>query len=176
MTRIIHAIFNSVKGICSSMFELPYVHAQARELLDMAVAAIMHANRVGQLNRCMSEARGLAALLRSAPAPGASAAALEAAAAAVALKSQALAENLLARRHYVDEDAAAASSAPAGGLGLYYDPRFLLFEFVHNIVLREAQVDLIREFVRAVRGGQPLVKQMLMGGGKTTAFELLNRQ
>ena len=27
---------------------------------------------------------------------------------------------------------------------------------------------LIREFVSAVRGGQPLVKQMLMGGGKTT--------
>ena len=31
-----------------------------------------------------------------------------------------------------------------------------------------SQVALIREFVSAVRGGQPLVKQMLMGGGKTT--------
>ena len=27
---------------------------------------------------------------------------------------------------------------------------------------------LIREFVSAVRTGKPLVKQMLMGGGKTT--------
>ena len=27
---------------------------------------------------------------------------------------------------------------------------------------------LVREFVDAVRGGRPLVKQMLMGGGKTT--------
>ena len=31
-----------------------------------------------------------------------------------------------------------------------------------------SQVALIREFVSAVRGGKPLVKQMLMGGGKTT--------
>ena len=40
--------------------------------------------------------------------------------------------------------------------------------FTHNIVLRAAQVELVREFVDAVRSGRPLVKQMLMGGGKTT--------
>ena len=33
---------------------------------------------------------------------------------------------------------------------------------------RGAQVSLIREFVAAVRNKRPLVKQMLMGGGKTT--------
>ena len=44
----------------------------------------------------------------------------------------------------------------------------MVFEFIHAIVLRGSQVDIIREFVTAVRGGQPLVKQMLMGGGKTT--------
>eukprot|EP00965_Chrysotila_dentata_P142133 4698934-Pleurochrysis_carterae.AAC.1 len=49
-----------------------------------------------------------------------------------------------------------------------YDPRFLTFEFTHNIVLRQAQVELVREFTLAVREGKPLVKQMLMGGGKTT--------
>ena len=35
-------------------------------------------------------------------------------------------------------------------------------------MLRGTQVQLVREFVDAVRSGQPLVKQMLMGGGKTT--------
>ena len=35
-------------------------------------------------------------------------------------------------------------------------------------MLRKAQVELVNEFVSCVRGGQPLVKQMLMGGGKTT--------
>ena len=33
---------------------------------------------------------------------------------------------------------------------------------------RALQVELVNEFVEAVRGGRPLVKQMLMGGGKTT--------
>ena len=77
------------------------------------------------------------------------------AASAITLKAQTFAEQLLTGRHYVGTDRA-------------YDPRFLLFEFTHNLVLREAQVALVREFVDAVRGGRPLVKQMLMGGGKTT--------
>ena len=166
----------------------PYVDRnEARELLDVAVSIIVHANRVGQINRCLSEARGLLGLLRRATAPVGVAntdAALDEAASALALKQQTLAEQLLARRQYVSErpggtagtagtegeggDEGGGEDEGEGGLRLYYDPRFLLFEFVHNIVLREAQVSLIREFVLAVRGKQPLVKQMLMGGGKTT--------
>ena len=73
-------------------------------------------------------------------------------ASALALKQQTLAEQLLARRQYIAERPASADGVVApppaaeaeveveGGLRLYYDPRFLLFEFVHNIVLREAQV------------------------------------
>ena len=94
---------------------------------------------------------------------------------ALKLKGQTLAEQLLVARHYVaPRDAPAAAGTPNGdaadpsALGLVYDPRFLLFEFTHNIVLRKAQVELVREFVAAVRRGAPLVKQMLMGGGKTT--------
>ena len=41
-------------------------------------------------------------------------------------------------------------------------------QFTHNLLLRKAQVDLVREFVACVTKGEPLVKQMLMGGGKTT--------
>ena len=62
------------------------------------------------------------------------------------------------------------------GLGLHYDPRFLLFEFTHNVMLREAQVALLDEFMDAVRCGRPLVKQMLMGGGKTTVVGPLVRE
>ena len=46
----------------------------------------------------------------------------------------------------------------------------MLFEFTHNIVLRKAQIELVREFVSCVSSGKPLVKQMLMGGGKTTVI------
>ena len=37
-----------------------------------------------------------------------------------------------------------------------------------SLKLGAAQVDLVREFVDAIASGKPLVKQMLMGGGKTT--------
>ena len=51
----------------------PYVsEEEAAQLLDMAVAIIMHANRVGQTNRSLLEARGLLSLLhRAAPGPAA---------------------------------------------------------------------------------------------------------
>ena len=49
------------------------------------------------------------------------------AASAITLKAQTFAEQLLTGRHYVGTDRA-------------YDPRFLLFEFTHNILLRQTQV------------------------------------
>ena len=144
----------------------PFVsNADAGAVLDLAVSAIMRANRVGQINRCMSEARGLLRLLERDMSSVTEGAAADMAS-AILLKSQTLAEQLLARRHYMTP--AAAPVAGDGGLALAYDPRFLLFEFTHNIVLRKAQVELIGEFVHAVRSAQPMVKQMLMGGGKTT--------
>lgn len=139
---------------------------EVEELLDAAVAAVLRANRVGQINRSMSEARGLLRLLQP---PGTRAKGgddvLGDQASRITLKSQALAEQLLARRQFVVPSEVPSDS---GGLQLTYDPRFLLFEFTHNIVLRGTQVQLVREFVAAVRQGRPLVKQMLMGGGKTT--------
>ncbi|KAH8066222.1 hypothetical protein JL722_639 [Aureococcus anophagefferens] len=51
------------------------------------------------------------------------------------------------------------------------DPRFLLTEFAWNIVLREKQVALVRDIAAAVGDASrvsAVVKQMLMGGGKTT--------
>eukprot|EP00964_Phaeocystis_antarctica_P047478 scaffold27456_cov45-Phaeocystis_antarctica.AAC.1 len=158
----------STRGLHDLRAINPYVSEEgARQLLDMAVTIIMHASRVGQTNRSLSEARGLLKLLhRAASGPeGASEAMLDETASALALKQQTLAEQLLARRQYVaerpagggggDEDgdggeddggggAAAVAAIQAGGgdgggLRLWYDPRFLLFEFVHNLVLREAQ-------------------------------------
>jgi hypothetical protein len=51
---------------------------------------------------------------------------------------------------------------------LVFDPRFLLFEFVWNILLREKQVITVRNFVKTLQGGGSKVKQMIMGAGKTT--------
>ena len=49
-----------------------------------------------------------------------------------------------------------------------YDPRFLVFEFTWSIVLRKMQVALVNEFMSNFKHGKSLVKQMIMGQGKTT--------
>ena len=56
-----------------------------------------------------------------------------------------------------------------------YDPRFLVFEFTWNLVLRSRQVALVRDILEATArgGGGACVKQMLMGGGKTTVVSPL---
>jgi Ca2+-binding EF-hand superfamily protein len=49
-----------------------------------------------------------------------------------------------------------------------YDPRFLVFEFTWNIMLRKSQVAMVRDFADNIRAGKSIVKQMIMGAGKTT--------
>ncbi|GET91118.1 hypothetical protein, conserved [Leishmania tarentolae] len=48
------------------------------------------------------------------------------------------------------------------------DPRFLVFEFLFNILLRARQVEMVDWFVRNIREGKSRVQQMIMGQGKTT--------
>ena len=64
-----------------------------------------------------------------------------------------------------------AAAAAAAGKNLAvrrYDPRFLVFEFTWNILLRKSQVTMVREFAGNIRAGKSIVKQMIMGAGKTT--------
>ena len=46
----------------------------------------------------------------------------------------------------------------------HYDPRMLVFEFAHSLVLRKSQVDQVRLFSKS----DAIVHQMVMGAGKTT--------
>ncbi|RNF03803.1 hypothetical protein TraAM80_05547, partial [Trypanosoma rangeli] len=71
-------------------------------------------------------------------------------------------ELLNARRHYAVVGGAAARDA------FSLDPRYLLFEFLHNILLRARQVEMVRWFVDNARAGVSRVQQMIMGQGKTT--------
>jgi hypothetical protein len=48
------------------------------------------------------------------------------------------------------------------------DPRFLLFEFCHGIILRPAQVTLVRKLVSDIEQNKSVCNQMIMGAGKTT--------
>ena len=146
---------------------------EAEHVLDSAASCALHSSRVGQASRAVVEAKALLKLLRPRSGDfGATDEARHEAAAAIGLKARTLAETLAATRNYLTETEGATTSGTRD-LGFTYDPRFLLFEFTFNILLREAQVALVREFVSSLSTGQPLVKQMLMGGGKTTVGPLL---
>jgi hypothetical protein len=148
--------------------------SEAAQIFSLVVSTIMHASRVGATNRAIDDARALASLLQP-PTEGiastdgapltlpvvtrdnssdAAKRRLEAAS-ELNLKARTLAEGLLTRRHYVNE---------ADGS---FDPRFLLFEFTHNIILRKPQVEMVNKLVTSLRNDKPIVEQMLMGGGKS---------
>jgi len=44
-----------------------------------------------------------------------------------------------------------------------YDPRFIVFEYLFNILLRQEQVNLVNSFVNAARRNESKVQQMIMG-------------
>ncbi|KAG5495830.1 hypothetical protein JIQ42_02697 [Leishmania sp. Namibia] len=88
-------------------------------------------------------------------------------------------DTLTARRTYVHihPDVSSAPGNAAGGAARQassssfrasLDPRFLVFEFLFNILLRARQVEMVEWFVRNIRQGQSRVQQMIMGQGKTT--------
>jgi hypothetical protein len=82
------------------------------------------------------------------------------------------AQAILAQRHYVrpsgSKDGQTAGDLEGETAALAFDPRYLVFEFVHNILLRKEQVQLVDSFVATARGNRSVCHQMLMGGGKTT--------
>ena len=134
----------------------PYLPEESiGHMLDIVVAAILSANRVGQINRCLDDLEALVSLLREAKE-------LRGASTDVSLlaalnqKSQSLASQLRSKRHYIQEEDNS------------YDPRFLVFEYVgeSQIMLRKTQVEMVRKFV----SGGSVVKQMIMGAGKTTVI------
>ena len=112
-TEYLFCLLVSSTGVADLRAANPYVgEKEADELLDLAVAVILHANRVGQINRCLSEARGLLKLLDAARAARAAGCpALSETVSALALKSATLADQLLARRYDVETTAASADAS-----------------------------------------------------------------
>eukprot|EP00434_Breviolum_minutum_P001422 symbB.v1.2.001251.t1/scaffold63.1/size477159/22 len=51
---------------------------------------------------------------------------------------------------------------------IFFDPRFLIFEFMQQIVLRPRQVEMVEWFLQSYKEGNSRVQQMIMGAGKTT--------
>ena len=143
----------------------PYLDKASLELCFRLVSiAMLRANRVGHANRCIGTCVSLIQLVDKALKTKAGTERSLAGATLVPKLTQAsetLAGGLISARHFID-------GGEAGGGELTFDPRFLLFEFVWNILLRNKQVKTVRNFVATLGAGGSKVKQMIMGAGKTT--------
>jgi hypothetical protein len=175
----------------------PFLEPSKIELLNGVIsAAVLHANRIGQINRCLLDARGIQKSMKRLEGLRSSSAArigafddLAAVASStlqeIILKSESLVNNLNIGRHYIrredmlsptlgtSESVEAVLKRPRTSESkdlFVYDPRFLMFEFTWNILLRKVQVDMVREYVSDLRQGKSSVKQMIMGAGNSNFF------
>ena len=134
-------------------------------VLTLSASILLHANRLGLIDRCMADCIEAMRLIRrlqsiqtkdsqADPSPFIK---------GLVIQTRTLVDGLTAHRHYTQPVPSPTSPAPST-----YDPRFLVFEFIFNILLRPMQVQLVNDFITAVRAGRSEVQQMLMGAGKTT--------
>lgn len=121
---------------------------------------ILRANRMGQTRRCMAMARDLLAQMLSivTPPPGeappltatrihhdVAAHDIDMTVQTIVLKAEKLALGLTAKRHF-------ATPADANYSKITFDPRFLVFEFTYNLLLRKSQVELINTITNSPDG------------------------
>ena len=126
-------------------------------LRELTVRVLLAASRAAQLGRCCAAAESLCTALVPA----------EPDVAEIALRSRALADELDARRPYCK-----FGDASEGAI-FHFDPRYLVFEFMHSLLLRPAQCRLVETFAFSARKSVSHCEQMIMGGGKTTVVSPL---
>eukprot|EP01061_Rhynchopus_euleeides_P041314 TRINITY_DN7171_c0_g2_i1.p1 TRINITY_DN7171_c0_g2~~TRINITY_DN7171_c0_g2_i1.p1 ORF type:complete len:2989 (+),score=1239.68 TRINITY_DN7171_c0_g2_i1:95-8968(+) len=112
---------------------------------------MLHASRIKQCVQCLSDLDALEDQLKHNQQDETS----------VRLKATALATSLSAQRHY---------TAPGASNTVAFDPRYLCFEFLFGILLRQGQVALLGKFQDSALNGGSLCHQMIMGQGKTTVI------
>jgi ankyrin repeat protein len=149
-----------------------YIDPEAQKsLMQLLIMTLLHANRVGQLNRVIADCDKLLRLLnslkREVSATNKSANSITVLMTGTTNLANSIASQLHDGRFYIDSKS------------LDFDPRLLVFEFLRNILLRERQVQIVNDFLNALRPEnleaakenpellRSLGQQMLMGQGKT---------
>ena len=141
----------------------PFLNRAEEEGIYCCVMLLMmSANRISQSNLCLTQIRKLTGLLKKLTKVPSGELNTPS---AIRTKKEvfSLADNLAMlltmKRHY----------GLSAGPGLFeVDPRFLVFEYCHGILLRESQVRLVHDLLAKVEGGVSVCHQMIMGAGKTT--------
>ena len=133
-----------------SLFSYFLTASDNETILGCTMLLMLTANRVSHCNLAIQQARNVAKLLQSIPADNV--ALLESTKKELLSLGDTLAVTLTTKRHYVTE------KSP----GLFeLDPRFLLFEFCHGLVLRESQVHLVRKLLGEMKGNKSVCHQVM---------------
>lgn len=127
------------------------------DLVEQILTVLVLCNRIVHINRTIQSANALLKNLRSLRSTRNSSSIKQ-----TLQASKELADLLLAKRHYLRRSE--STSSPQW----FLDPRFLVFEYVFDILLRGRQVQMIDSFVDSLKAGESRVQQMIMGAGKTT--------
>ena len=108
-------------------------------LLQLVTIAILRANRIGQTNRCIGAVKQLTTLLSkqlSIVSPAERTKGRTSVMPKISQHAEAILGQLSAKRHFME----AAGGEPGS---FSFDPRFLVFEFTWNIMLRKKQIEIV---------------------------------
>lgn len=149
----------------------PFVGAVSSDVVEAILAVLFLCSRIVHINRTIQATRALLAHLKglAAQQSGASVNDADGPSADISTRikqtrqaSKDLANMLLSKRHYLKQHDASGTAA------WQFDPRFVVFEYVFDLLLRRRQVQMIDSFLASLGNGISRVQQMIMGAGKTT--------
>jgi hypothetical protein len=147
----------------------PYLSAATlRSILSLVTTSMLRANRLGHTNRCIGTVIALESLLLKVLKIPVSDRIHQGPTLAPKLvqMGEDLSKNLSMKRHYMKEQPRPSTVGASNRFD--YDPRYLVFEFVWNIQLRQKQVEIVNDFRNSLAHNRSKVKQMIMGAGKTS--------
>ncbi len=146
----------------------PYLSAEViQSLLSIVSLVMLRANRLGQTNRCIGTLISLESLLDKIVQIPFKDRARKGSVLAPKLiqSSEDLSKMITMERYYMKKSSTAATNnnSIASAVSYDFDPRYLVFEFVWNIQLRQKQVDIVNDFRESLASDKSKVKQMIMG-------------
>ena len=158
--EFLFGILISSKGEIDVASLNPYIPAERIDsILQIVLLTMLRANRIGHISRCTGAAVVLLKLLKRALEPSAKETVLP----MILQAADDLADVISSGRYY-----GVKNSQGSVVQSVTLDPRFLIFEFTWNILLRQKQVEIVNDFITHVKAKSSKVKQMIMGAGKTT--------
>ena len=128
-------------------------------LICCIMLLMMTANRINHCILALQQSRSLLKLLKALQNPNLDNVASDRLKKELLSLSENLSATLANKRNYSKEVSKGVYSL---------DPRFLLFEFCHGLILRLSQVQLVTRLLQDMVNGRSVCHQMIMGAGKTT--------